>query len=139
MESRHDSENAERILYNMRPKELVEVIKKAYLQGEVEFEDAGQDEDHCEEEEHDAASPRNVGHNIYILAHQLARHNKELSVMLRPGAASGEGDEALEFYANHTAQIETRDGTRSHETKFQRLCTQNGGLPVVMWRGTVAC
>uniref|UniRef100_A0A4W6FGN4 Inositol 1,4,5-trisphosphate receptor n=1 Tax=Lates calcarifer TaxID=8187 RepID=A0A4W6FGN4_LATCA len=55
MESRHDSENAERILYNMRPKELVEVIKKAYLQGE----------------EHDAASPRNVGHNIYILAHQV--------------------------------------------------------------------
>uniref|UniRef100_A0AAQ5Z662 Inositol 1,4,5-trisphosphate receptor n=1 Tax=Amphiprion ocellaris TaxID=80972 RepID=A0AAQ5Z662_AMPOC len=104
MESRHDSENAERILYNMRPKELVEVIKKAYLQGE---------------EEHDAASPRNVGHNIYILAHQvcylslqrvsgshLARHNKELSMMLKPGGASGEGDEALEFYAKHTAQIE---------------------------------
>uniref|UniRef100_A0A671Y5K7 Inositol 1,4,5-trisphosphate receptor n=1 Tax=Sparus aurata TaxID=8175 RepID=A0A671Y5K7_SPAAU len=85
MESRHDSENAERILYNMRPKEL---------------------EDNGEEEEHDAASPRNVGHNIYILAHQLARHNKELSIMLRPGGASGEGDEALEFYAKHTAQIE---------------------------------
>uniref|UniRef100_A0A669BSQ0 Inositol 1,4,5-trisphosphate receptor n=1 Tax=Oreochromis niloticus TaxID=8128 RepID=A0A669BSQ0_ORENI len=102
MESRHDSENAERILYNMRPKELVEVIKKAYLQGE----------------EHDAASPRNVGHNIYILAHQvsylslfaesvyLARHNKELSMMLKPGVSNGEGDEALEFYAKHTAQIE---------------------------------
>ncbi len=26
MESRHDSENAERILYNMRPKELVSMI-----------------------------------------------------------------------------------------------------------------
>uniref|UniRef100_A0A7N5ZXM2 Inositol 1,4,5-trisphosphate receptor n=1 Tax=Anabas testudineus TaxID=64144 RepID=A0A7N5ZXM2_ANATE len=90
MESRHDSENAERILYNMRPKELVR--KRC--------------EDNGEEEEHDAASPRNVGHNIYILAHQLARHNKELSVMLRPGGASGEGDEALEFYAKHTAQIE---------------------------------
>lgn len=37
---------------------------------------------------------------------QLARHNKELSVMLRPGGTSGEGDEALEFYAKHTAQIE---------------------------------
>ncbi|XP_053285116.1 inositol 1,4,5-trisphosphate receptor type 1 isoform X3 [Pleuronectes platessa] len=106
MESRHDSENAERILYNMRPKELVEVIKKAYLQGEVEFEDAKEEEDNEEEEEHDAASPRNVGHNIYILAHQLARHNKELSMMLRPGGAGGEGDEALEFYAKHTAQIE---------------------------------
>uniref|UniRef100_A0A665X738 Inositol 1,4,5-trisphosphate receptor n=1 Tax=Echeneis naucrates TaxID=173247 RepID=A0A665X738_ECHNA len=106
MESRHDSENAERILYNMRPKELVEVIKKAYLQGEVDFEDTKEEEDNGEEEEHDAASPRNVGHNIYILAHQLARHNKELSMMLKPGVVSGEGDEALECYAKHTAQIE---------------------------------
>uniref|UniRef100_H3C9P0 Inositol 1,4,5-trisphosphate receptor n=1 Tax=Tetraodon nigroviridis TaxID=99883 RepID=H3C9P0_TETNG len=88
MESRHDSETAERILYNMRPKELVEVIKKAYMQGE------------------NSASPRNVGHNIYILAHQLARHNKELQAMLKPGGTYGEGDEALEFYAKHTAQIE---------------------------------
>ncbi|XP_037761803.1 inositol 1,4,5-trisphosphate receptor type 1 isoform X2 [Chelonia mydas] len=98
MESRHDSENAERILYNMRPKELVEVIKKAYMQGEVEFEDGENGEDL-------AASPRNVGHNIYILAHQLARHNKELQNMLKPGGQI-EGDEALEFYAKHTAQIE---------------------------------
>uniref|UniRef100_A0A8C7RM54 Inositol 1,4,5-trisphosphate receptor n=1 Tax=Oncorhynchus mykiss TaxID=8022 RepID=A0A8C7RM54_ONCMY len=69
MESRHDSENAERILYNMRPKELVEVIKKAYMQGEVEPEEPAE-EDEDGEEEH-AASPRNVGHNIYILAHQV--------------------------------------------------------------------
>ncbi|XP_036389350.1 inositol 1,4,5-trisphosphate receptor type 1 isoform X2 [Megalops cyprinoides] len=103
MESRHDSENAERILYNMRPKELVEVIKKAYMQGEVEFEDPEEEEENGEEH---AASPRNVGHNIYILAHQLARHNKELQAMLKPGGANGEGDEALEFYAKHTAQIE---------------------------------
>ncbi|XP_035236817.1 inositol 1,4,5-trisphosphate receptor type 1 isoform X2 [Anguilla anguilla] len=103
MESRHDSENAERILYNMRPKELVDVIKKAYLQGEIEFEDPEEEEDNGEDH---AASPRNVGHNIYILAHQLARHNKELQAMLKPGGTSGEGDEALEFYAKHTAQIE---------------------------------
>lgn len=37
---------------------------------------------------------------------QLARHNKELSMMLKPGVVGGEGDEALEFYAKHTAQIE---------------------------------
>ncbi|XP_053339561.1 inositol 1,4,5-trisphosphate receptor type 1 isoform X3 [Clarias gariepinus] len=103
MESRHDSENAERILYNMRPKELVEVIKKAYMQGEVEVEHT--EEDGEGEEEH-AASPRNVGHNIYILAHQLARHNKELQAMLKSGGTYGEGDEALEYYAKHTAQIE---------------------------------
>uniref|UniRef100_A0A4W5QAL0 Inositol 1,4,5-trisphosphate receptor n=1 Tax=Hucho hucho TaxID=62062 RepID=A0A4W5QAL0_9TELE len=94
MESRHDSENAERILYNMRPKELVSGI-------------------------YSIASPQNVGHNIYILAHQvlyitywlhatvhphtLARHNKELQALLK---TYGEGDEALEFYAKHTAQIE---------------------------------
>lgn len=47
------------------------MIKKAYLQGEVEFEDTKEEEDNGEEEEHDAASPRNVGHNIYILAHQV--------------------------------------------------------------------
>uniref|UniRef100_A0A7N6BQK3 Inositol 1,4,5-trisphosphate receptor n=1 Tax=Anabas testudineus TaxID=64144 RepID=A0A7N6BQK3_ANATE len=103
MESRHDSENAERILYNMRPKELVEVIKKAYMQGEIEVEEPQEGEDG--EEEH-SASPRNVGHNIYILAHQLARHNKELQAMLKPGGTYGEGDEALEYYAKHTAQIE---------------------------------
>lgn len=45
----------------------VEVIKKAYLQGEVEFEDGENGEDL-------AASPRNVGHNIYILAHQVEFH-----------------------------------------------------------------
>ncbi|XP_061687422.1 inositol 1,4,5-trisphosphate receptor type 1 isoform X14 [Syngnathoides biaculeatus] len=103
MESRHDSENAERILYNMRPKELVEVIKKAYMQGEIEVVEPQEGDDR--EEEH-SASPRNVGHNIYILAHQLARHNKELQAMLKPGGTYGEGDEALEFYAKHTAQIE---------------------------------
>ncbi|XP_048873411.1 inositol 1,4,5-trisphosphate receptor type 1 isoform X3 [Brienomyrus brachyistius] len=102
MESRHDSENAERILYNMRPKELVEVIKKAYMQGEVEFE-APDNEENADDH---AASPRNVGHNIYILAHQLARHNRELQAMLKPGGPGGDGDEALEFYAKHTAQIE---------------------------------
>lgn len=48
----------------------VEVIKKAYLQGEVEIQDTKEEEEN-EEEDHDAASPRNVGHNIYILAHQV--------------------------------------------------------------------
>uniref|UniRef100_A0A8C7RI50 Inositol 1,4,5-trisphosphate receptor n=1 Tax=Oncorhynchus mykiss TaxID=8022 RepID=A0A8C7RI50_ONCMY len=94
MESRHDSENAERILYNMRPKELVKDIFKGKLSDGLVCDDG--------EEEH-AASPRNVGHNIYILAHQLARHNKELQAMLK---IYGEGDDALEFYAKHTAQIE---------------------------------
>lgn len=41
-----------------------------------------------------------------LLSFQLARHNKELQGMLKPGGTYGEGDEALEFYAKHTAQIE---------------------------------
>ncbi|CAJ0938463.1 unnamed protein product [Ranitomeya imitator] len=62
MESRRDSENAERILYNMRPGELVDVIKVAYNQG--------LESDHEEHGPEDQVSPRVVGHNIYILAHQ---------------------------------------------------------------------
>ncbi|KFO98127.1 Inositol 1,4,5-trisphosphate receptor type 2, partial [Calypte anna] len=98
MESRHDSENAERILFNMRPRELVDVMKNAYNQG-LEC-------DHDEENGDDGISPKDVGHNIYILAHQLARHNKTLQQMLKPGSDPDEGDEALRYYANHTAQIE---------------------------------
>lgn len=41
------------------------------MQGEVEVEHT--EEDGEGEEEH-AASPRNVGHNIYILAHQVHVH-----------------------------------------------------------------
>ncbi|XP_076133509.1 inositol 1,4,5-trisphosphate-gated calcium channel ITPR3 isoform X1 [Alosa pseudoharengus] len=122
MESRHDNENAERILFNLRPRELVEVIKKAYLQ-----------ESDCEEGE---VSPREVGHNIYILALQLARHNKVLLVLLKPPKKSKEDgeegissmlnlnnkqlsqmlkssgpiekpdEEPLEYYDRHTSQIE---------------------------------
>uniref|UniRef100_A0A803SLP2 Inositol 1,4,5-trisphosphate receptor n=1 Tax=Anolis carolinensis TaxID=28377 RepID=A0A803SLP2_ANOCA len=98
MESRHDSENAERILFNMRPRELVDVMKNAYNQG--------LESDHEEESGDDSISPKDVGHNIYILAHQLARHNKVLQHMLKPGSDPEEGDEALKHYAKHTAQIE---------------------------------
>ncbi|XP_026523645.1 inositol 1,4,5-trisphosphate receptor type 2 isoform X4 [Notechis scutatus] len=98
MESRHDSENAERVLFNMRPKELVDVMKNAYNQGL----DSDQEEENGDED----ISPKDVGHNIYILAHQLSRHNKVLQHMLKPGADPEEGDEALKYYANHTAQIE---------------------------------
>uniref|UniRef100_A0A8C4XXW9 Inositol 1,4,5-trisphosphate receptor n=1 Tax=Gopherus evgoodei TaxID=1825980 RepID=A0A8C4XXW9_9SAUR len=62
MESRHDSENAERILFNMRPRELVDVMKNAYNQA-LECDD--------DEENGDNISPKDVGHNIYILAHQV--------------------------------------------------------------------
>lgn len=41
------------------------------MQGEIEVEVSEDGEDG--EEEH-SASPRNVGHNIYILAHQVSYH-----------------------------------------------------------------
>ncbi|NWR77355.1 ITPR3 protein, partial [Centropus unirufus] len=122
MESRHDSENAERILISLRPQELVDVIKKAYLQ-----------EEECENSE---VSPREVGHNIYILALQLSRHNKSLQQLLKPvkriqeeeeeGISSmlslnnkqltqmlkssapvqEEEEDPLAYYEKHTSQIE---------------------------------
>uniref|UniRef100_A0A3B4V3P5 Inositol 1,4,5-trisphosphate receptor n=1 Tax=Seriola dumerili TaxID=41447 RepID=A0A3B4V3P5_SERDU len=116
MESRHDSENAEKILYKMRPTELVDVMKEAYTQGLESEED--------EDSVGDQIKPKDVGHNIYILAHQLARHSKILQQSLRPGSALGQGsgvdpdsekDDALHYYANHTAQIEIVRHDRSME------------------------
>ncbi|KAK2174947.1 hypothetical protein NP493_759g01031 [Ridgeia piscesae] len=111
MESRRDSENAERILYNMSPEQLVDVAKQAYHEEELEGEgmdddddsDDGEDDD---DEEMERTHPRHVGHNIYILAHQLAKHNKELAEQLKPGPGGNYIDIAFEYYAAHTAQIE---------------------------------
>ncbi|XP_035209634.1 inositol 1,4,5-trisphosphate receptor type 1-like isoform X3 [Stegodyphus dumicola] len=105
MESRGDSENAERILYNMSPKQLVDVACNAYHQ-EGEDEDDEDSEDVLEID--DGVSPKEVGHNIYILCHQLAQHNKELAAMLKPNLADPESkmNQALQYYASHTAQIE---------------------------------
>uniref|UniRef100_A0A673CNX3 Inositol 1,4,5-trisphosphate receptor n=1 Tax=Sphaeramia orbicularis TaxID=375764 RepID=A0A673CNX3_9TELE len=116
MESRQDSENAEKILYKMRPTELVDVMKEAYAEGLVR--------EGNEDSAGDQIKPRDVGHNIYILAHQLARHNKTLQQSLRPGTVLGSGsamdlnnerDDALHFYAKHTAQIEIVRNDRTME------------------------
>ncbi|XP_011870185.1 PREDICTED: inositol 1,4,5-trisphosphate receptor isoform X3 [Vollenhovia emeryi] len=106
MESRGDSENAERIMYNMNPKQLVDVACKAYHQESLDdFSDIDDSSTNAEE----GVSPKEVGHNIYILCHQLAQHNKELAVMLKPSEqnnADPKINKALEYYASHTAQIE---------------------------------
>nr|XP_014427115.1 inositol 1,4,5-trisphosphate receptor type 3 [Pelodiscus sinensis] len=131
MESRHDSETAERILISLRPQQLVDVIKKAYLE-----------EEECENSE---VSPREVGHNIYILALQLSRHNKQLQHLLKPvkriqeeeeeGISSmlslhnkqltqmlkstapvqEEEEDPLAYYERHTSQIEIVRLDRSME------------------------
>lgn len=96
MESRHDGINAEKILYNMSPHQLLDVCKQAYRQEDI---DTAEDSD---------ISPRDVGHNVYILAYQLAKHNKELAELLSV-EESENGipiDPALEYYSKHTAQIE---------------------------------
>lgn len=114
MESRGaDSENAERILYNMSPKQLVDVACNAYHQDEEDdLEDI--DLEGCADGDGDPAadeagvSPKEVGHNIYILCHQLAQHNRELAALLKPNEQEQDPKvcQALKYYASHTAQIE---------------------------------
>lgn len=114
MESRGDSENAERILYNMNPRQLIDVACRAYHQ-----EDAIEDDDEEVDPDDDiSVSPKEVGHNIYILCHQLAQHNKELAQLLRPSDASNidpKTQKALTFYATHTSQIEIVRNDRTLE------------------------
>lgn len=40
--------------------------------------------------------------------------------MLKPGVANGEGDEALECYAKHTAQIEVTTHTHGSYNRIRR-------------------
>lgn len=105
MESRGDSENAERILYNMNPKQLVDVACRAFHQESLEDDDV---DDDLGEGGDDGVSPKEVGHNIYILCHQLAQHNKELAALLKPSDINIDPgtNQALIYYNNHTAQIE---------------------------------
>ncbi|XP_059217351.1 inositol 1,4,5-trisphosphate receptor isoform X2 [Stomoxys calcitrans] len=123
MESRGDSENAERILYNMNPKQLVDVACKAYHQEEMIDDQDGEDEPVDAEHDDDdvSVSPREVGHNIYILCHQLAQHNKELAGLLKasedPQSPNYDAkmSQALMYYATHTAQIEIVRNDRTLE------------------------
>ncbi|KPP77389.1 inositol 1,4,5-trisphosphate receptor type 2-like [Scleropages formosus] len=52
-------------------------------------------------------NPLGKNHMELVLELKLARHNKVLQQSLKPGQdPDGDGDEALIYYANHTAQIE---------------------------------
>ncbi|XP_058465065.1 inositol 1,4,5-trisphosphate receptor isoform X5 [Malaya genurostris] len=148
MESRGDTENAERILANMNPKQLIEVACRAYHQDEnilllLNQGDGNTDDnynakhelgDDQNDDDDVGVSPKEVGHNIYILCHQLAQHNKELANLLKidtynnssngnsssgsssvtvsssitasPSKANAKTNQALLFYQTHTAQIE---------------------------------
>ena len=78
MESRSsDPENvAEKIIYNMTPKHLIEVAFKLYHQQMLD-EDGEEEEDPNNDDQ--TVSPKEVGHNIYILCHQLAFYNKVIN------------------------------------------------------------
>lgn len=110
MESRtSDSENvSEKILYNMNPKQLVDMACKAFHQESMDDEN---------EDGEEAVSSRLVGHNIYILCHQLAIYNKEIGFMLKPQPDTMDVKtvEALMFYGSHTAQIEVNRSDRNLE------------------------
>ncbi|XP_052750963.1 inositol 1,4,5-trisphosphate receptor, partial [Galleria mellonella] len=111
MESRNDSENnAERILYNMNPKQLVDVACSAFHQEQAMDADSDSEDDAPVQ----GVSPKEVGHNIYILCHQLAGHNKELAALVRASPA-GPNATALQYYRTHTAQIEIVRTDRSME------------------------
>ncbi|XP_072946066.1 inositol 1,4,5-trisphosphate receptor [Epargyreus clarus] len=111
MESRNDSENnAERILYNMNPKQLVDVACSAFHQEHaMDADSEGEDDAPVQ-----GVSPKEVGHNIYILCHQLAAHNKELAALVR-SSPGGHHAPALQYYRTHTAQIEIVRTDRSME------------------------
>ena len=55
-------------------------------------------------ERSEGAPPREVGHNLFILAHKLAKFNKELGSLIK--SKDNMENEALAYYAAHTAQIE---------------------------------
>uniref|UniRef100_A0A1I7WUH0 STAS domain-containing protein n=1 Tax=Heterorhabditis bacteriophora TaxID=37862 RepID=A0A1I7WUH0_HETBA len=164
MESRHDSENAERVLQNMGntdggPKQLVvhaltlayemanskqyeinvmrrELMRRASIRDrpknvvspqiktssvtlpEISVDSTGTISIHDElkveekyvsfDDESSTVDPKEVGHNIYILAHQLARHSPELTMWMDGNDEKKDVKtrNALNFYKKHTAQIE---------------------------------
>ena len=64
------------------------------------------DEDGDEGDGEETVSPKVVGHNIYILCHQLALYNREIGALLKPSVETMDAKmaEALRFYNSHTAQ-----------------------------------
>ena len=85
----------------------MEVACKAYHQESLD-EDGDADDD-VDGDEECGVSPKDVGHNIYILIHQLALYNKELGDLLQPISTEPIDPkvvEALNYYRSHTAQIE---------------------------------
>ncbi|KRX66923.1 Inositol 1,4,5-trisphosphate receptor itr-1, partial [Trichinella sp. T9] len=142
LESRNDCDNAERILRNMArmaggAEQLVSAITDVFKLPEISFNHSGYAEkiasqfdtpkivfetktdingNPVENDGYCEVSPSEVGHNIYILAHQLSKYYPKLNSMLKPSNARDEiSRSALQFYTDHTAHIEVVRSDRSLE------------------------
>ncbi|XP_047489023.1 inositol 1,4,5-trisphosphate receptor-like isoform X3 [Penaeus chinensis] len=139
MESRADSENAERILQSMNIDQLknaLAFVYGLYLEEQEQkwkdrvdkdekldvvcnlYHQESMDDDEFFDdgtaENEDGVSPREVGHNIYILCHQLAKHNKDLEDLLSK-TGNDKYTKALRHYKENTAQIEIVRSDRTME------------------------
>uniref|UniRef100_A0A5S6QTU2 Inositol 1,4,5-trisphosphate receptor n=1 Tax=Trichuris muris TaxID=70415 RepID=A0A5S6QTU2_TRIMR len=142
LESRSDGDNAERIIRNMTRMaggvgQLVNAITSVFKLPEMVTNDlpnhvempaidstpkiiveTNKDINYndLENMNGDESSPSEVGHNIYILTHQLSRHCPPLRKMLNAcNAVDDTARNALKFYADHTAHIEIVRGDRTLE------------------------
>uniref|UniRef100_A0A3P8WR32 Inositol 1,4,5-trisphosphate receptor n=1 Tax=Cynoglossus semilaevis TaxID=244447 RepID=A0A3P8WR32_CYNSE len=98
MESRHDSENAERILFNLRPRELVTLAR------------------HNKGLQNILKPPKKSKEGEEGISSMLNLNNRPLSQMLKSTAPAVEVEEdPLEFYEQLTAQIEIVREDRSME------------------------
>ncbi|XP_064398624.1 inositol 1,4,5-trisphosphate receptor type 2-like isoform X2 [Halichondria panicea] len=93
MESHQDTDIIDRIMVKIAnpPEVLIDVCSAIYKQ-------SSSGRTYNEEN-----SPLVVGHNVYILAYQLAQYKKELKAALDKATSKGE---AIGYYARNTAQIE---------------------------------
>ncbi|XP_065197273.1 inositol 1,4,5-trisphosphate receptor type 1-like isoform X2 [Sycon ciliatum] len=104
MESRQDSTMIDRIIQRIQPLDkLVSLCQYAYSIGDVK-------------EMKMDTSPIEIGHNFYILAHQLEKSSKELATIMRRALNDPEEHKGLYFYHRHTAQIEIVREDRKLET-----------------------
>ncbi|KAL7671241.1 hypothetical protein ACOME3_006142 [Neoechinorhynchus agilis] len=105
MESRDDSANTERIMRTISPvNSLLTEACSIYHQGGKDIFGIDETMNDLDDGSSDTLH-RTVGHNIYILAYQLSRHNRELAGLIKK-ASEEDVDEALTHFENHTAEIE---------------------------------
>lgn len=159
MESRADSENAERILISMSPRQLVEVASNAYFQkiNENNSEEGSSPSDYpalddtvesvasgtsslSEEFGKRTVCAKEVGHNIYILCHQLAQQNKELAMYLKSNnlnLLTQQQQQQQTAYGNQPNNLATANQATAFGYPFKTYGFMTGGssTPQIMGAG----